>query len=184
MIAGRGEAVGERQIRTSKSMKGIQFLLSSGFWKYIQAYGRTSLTTFPPSPQKPPTLWVANPYLAPLCDQLLVCAPKWGGTCESGKLRATRKTDQYLWAREKPQAWTIVPSSRKQKKLTATNLVGYKNQRRPKSLRIVSQEEARSVEQVYLYRGRENPGYIRINDQFTPPEGNYQDLRSCLLLQA
>ena len=72
----------------------------------------------------------------PLCGQLLMHS--WGAAARASPVNTIRKKDQDRWAREKPQTWGIAPPSGKQKRLPAASLVSGKNQRRHKSLRILT----------------------------------------------
>lgn len=95
-----------------RNTKGMRFLMTV----FRTSSGRISLKDLLISPQAPPTPQVLNPPTYPhLCSWLLVRAPKYGSKNESNEHSAIRKTDQSLWAREKPQTWAVAPPYRKQK---------------------------------------------------------------------
>ena len=73
------------------------------------------------------------------------------------KWSAIRKTDLDLWARENTNLSCSTIFWKTKERFLAASQVSCKIQRRHKSLRIPPQEGARSVEQVYKYKVRENP---------------------------
>ena len=119
-----GRRTGQKQKNFSKGIKGTWSLLTA-LWTSSGSLSNSYWKEPWKEPQIPSTaLWVlpvphmSHPHRPQLCGQDQMGVPK--GSSKS-KLRQTtrkhkQKAGQGLWAREKPQAWAVLPTLAKQKR--------------------------------------------------------------------
>lgn len=144
---------------------GLCWLSSGCLEKVPQASGRTSAKDLP-TRQTSLIPQVLDPYLPSLPLLQLQDWPQ-----KSGKLECYQKNRPgSVGRRETTNLNCSTTFWKKKERFPGASQVSCKIQRRHKSLRILPQEGARNVEQVYKNKVWENPIYNRTNKQYTPSE--------------